>query len=408
MINISYFIAYKYILKLNLKESISTMLKISFISIFISTFALALAFSIFKGFEEETYQKMQNIHPQITIQSNKGFLNFNTISKVLNSEFPEVAAFAPNDFKNLIIKADGNQDISNLILLKGINPLAEEKVSNFSTKLCFNLEKKNLSDLTQSNQILIGQKLAKELNLAIGNQIELLVPQDFEEAKVSFKKINVKISGIFNTGMDEFDSKVIISSLAFLNKIFPDSEISQISIKLKPGINENYVIDKLRKRLKLNVFTWKDLYPALVSTLKLEKYVTFFIFLLIIIMAYINIIALLFMLITFKKKDLIIYKTMGMQDLHVKKIFLLLGSFIISTASTGGLIFAYWCSILLKKYNFIKLPDLYYATSLPIRVEPKVFFLIFICINIIGIFSIWLALYKISKLNLANELKNEL
>ena len=78
---------------------------------------------------------------------------------------------------------------------------------------------------------------------------------------------------------------------------------------------KNIVIQKLRHRLGLDVYSWKDLYPSLVASLKLEKYVSFFILALILLVASMNIISLLFMQITQKRPTIALLQAMGMSTI---------------------------------------------------------------------------------------------
>lgn len=407
-IPVSILIAWRYLLGTKNERSISLMAKICFIAIFVATFSLALIISIMNGFEAATHEKMQNIHPQIIMQSkNSKFLNFNQINKVIKKEFSEIEAIAPNNSEYVILIADDDQDISNVMVIKGIDPENEIKVNNIAQKITFTLGEENkLTHLLFDNRVILGQKIADQLDIKVGDQLKVLVPQK-NRKNISFDKIELIVNGLIKTGIDEFDSKLIFCNLGFLNSIFPDSDVSQIGLKLKKDIDEQSTILKLKKRFKLDAFSWKDLYPALVSALKLEKYVMFFIMLLITLVASTNIISLLFMLINQKKSDIAILKSMGLSNFKIQQIFLMTSMLISIIAIISGLLFSYLAGIILEKYSFIELPDIYYVDHLPIKMNFSIFLIIFISAILITLIASLIPINKINQTNISRILKSE-
>ena len=75
-----------------------------------------------------------------------------------------------------------------------------------------------------------------------------------------------------------------------------------------------------------------------------------------------------------KRRDIAIFKAMGMSDNRIRNIFLHLGVCITFSASALGLGLAALAGYLLEKYPFIELPDVYYVSYLPARMDPEIFF----------------------------------
>jgi lipoprotein-releasing system permease protein len=226
-----------------------------------------------------------------------------------------------------------------------------------------------------------------------------------------------------------------------MNKLFDESGVDQITIKLHPhqkkylkysifslnfwasfwaeikfksssffmGRNEeDIVIEKLKRRLpQLQVNSWKDLNPALVSSLKLEKYASFFILALITLVASMNMISLLFMQIQQKRRDIAIFKAMGISDSSIRNIFLHLGISITFTASAIGLGLAALAGYLLKKYPFIELPDVYYVSYLPARMDAEIFFVVFLATMILGFLATWIPARRSKQIEIAQVLRQE-
>ncbi len=401
MNNIPLHLALSYLLFNKKDKNISLMIKVCFIGILIGTFALTLTLIITNGFEKTIHEKIQGINSQAIIQSPGNKLDFETLKTFLLKKFPkDIKALSQNSIKQAIFEFNGNQS---LLIMKGIDPINEFKVTNLEKKI-IDLKK---PFLLKNNDIIIGYKIAKSWKLSIGDTIKVLVPEGGTASKIYLTPHKLHVIGIFNIGLDEYDSNLAFCSLQFLNKIFDETGADQILLKFNSD-NETPIIKKLRESLQnLEVYSWKDLYPALVSSLKLEKYVMFIIIALITLVASLNMISLLFIQIQQKKRDIAIFKTMGMSSSNIQSIFLIMGLLITFIASLTGLFVAAITGLILEHYPFIELPDVYYVSHLPARVEPQLFIIVFICTMLLGFLATWIPAKRASKINITEVLRME-
>ncbi len=409
--NVSWLITLRYIIGSRSDRNISIMLFICFTGIFIGAFSLALIISVMNGFESATYEKLQSIHAQIIMRADSQKLDTQKIGKVLEAEFPEVAAYSPSTTKQVIIQPPHSDDISNVIAIKAIDPEREQTTSSIAKKIIASYDNTNqlTTSVTDSGSILIGNKLAQALNLSPGDTVRLMFIQEdtVKGKKVSLSEHEATIGGIFSTGIEEFDSAMGLATFPFIKAMFPDTGATQINLLLKPASDEAAIIEKLQYRFGLELFSWKDLYPALVSALKLEKYAMFLILSLITLVASMNIISLLFMYIIKKRPDIAIYKAMGMSEKTIFAIFLSIGMSIACVATLLGLAAAYGSALLLQHYPFITLPDTYYVTHLPAEVHPISFILIFILVMLMSFIATAIPVWRIRRINISEILRYE-
>jgi len=382
------------------------MVIICFGSIFLGSFALALVVAVMNGFEKETCKKLQGIHASVNIDAYGERLHWPAIKKVLDEEFPHVIASTPTATKQVIVTIPGSDDISNVVALRAIEPRSQQNVTTLTTMI----QQKTipLHEIIKKNTILIGNSLSQSLGAGMNDTISILfISDDITEQShgITFDQYDGQIGGVFKTGIDEFDSHIIYCSFDFFNKLFPESGVSQIELKLEESAHEQNVIALLKKRLKLNVYSWKKLYPALVSALKLEKYAMFLILSLIILVASMNIMSLLFTQTVQKQCDIAILKALGMSNKHIRYIFLSMGMLIAFLASASGLLAAYITSLVLKTYPFIKLPDAYYATHLPVSIDVSSFLFIFLTILLICFMATWASTYKTTRITISTVLR---
>jgi lipoprotein-releasing system permease protein len=391
------------------EKSIALMIRICFMSIMIGSFSLALVAAIMNGFEETTRQKLQGVNADIFIKSFDKPIAYNKVRSVILEEYkPFIAQITPQLFSHVLVYQEEKKDISSVFVIIGIDPDTEKEVTSLATTIEKNTNAESFADLFNNNQIIIGKAYADQYHIKTGDLLELLyIPQGTEASKkINLDTISVQVSGIFKTGIDEFDGHVIFCSRHFFTQLF-DAGIYQIGIKLHSIHDERLIIEKLTQRLGLSVFSWQDLYPAILSALTLEKYAMIFILTLITLIASMNIIALLFMYLTHKKNDIVLFKAMGMCDTVILKIFISLGIIITFVASLVGIIGAAVISWLLEKYHLISLPDAYYVSYLPAHLTGTIIIFVLILVVVMSFGATWFATYRVRFYSVTDVLKEQ-
>ncbi len=423
MNRLSLLLAWRYLRGTAYDNNVSTMVRICFVSILIGSFALALVNAVKNGYEQAIYKKMQGIHAQIIMRAHGKQLNIDAINDLLTQQFPQVAAISGTANQYALVQSNGN---THVIMLRGIDPVQEARVSTIEEKIIQPQDNTphskmhislhasakthiSLQASIKKNRILIGESLAKDLGVTYGDTIQIMYSEDNQPSsrKITMESVDVVIGGMFKTGIDEFDYGVTFCSLDFLQNLFPENGITQINLLLTPDAQEKETIEALQKTFNIEVFSWQDLYPALLSALKLEKYALILILLLITMVASMNIIALLFMQITQKRPDIAILYAMGMQPTQIVSIFMLMGMNIAGIASLSGIFLAWIASILLERYPFIELPDVYYVSHLPAKMDWTLACTVFAIIMLLNCIATWYTARRTKNINIADVLRYE-
>jgi lipoprotein-releasing system permease protein len=151
-----------------------------------------------------------------------------------------------------------------------------------------------------------------------------------------------------------------------------------------------------------------DMNKNLFSALKLEKIAMFIILVLIIIVASLNIISTLIMVVMEKGKDIAILKSMGATAGGIMRIFMIEGLVIGFVGTILGVSGGWVLCSILKKYQFIKLPsDVYYISTLPVKIDPLLILTIAIASIGISFFATIYPAWQASKMNPAEALRYE-
>ncbi|HJM69160.1 MAG TPA: FtsX-like permease family protein, partial [Candidatus Babeliales bacterium] len=186
-----------------------------------------------------------------------------------------------------------------------------------------------------------------------------------------------------------------------------NSKPTEIGLTLNSNTSEEKLAYDLSFRTGFDVLSWKQLYPALVSALYLEKYVMFFLLALVTLVASMNVISLMFMQIIRKQRDIALLQALGLEPKQLARIFYTMGFLLTTIASLVGLSLAYIVGILLDRYPFIKLPDVYYVTQLPIHLSLTVFASIFVLTLVFSFIALAIPIRTLKKINISNTLRFE-
>lgn len=395
----SLFLAHRYLRTSTQNVQSRTMILVCSAGIFIGSCALALTLAITSGFDKEIHTKMQSIHAPIIMDAQGQGINMPALSRILDTEFSDVV-YAAHATEHIAVQAPGEKTIEAVMVLKGIDPVREARTSALEQKL---LQGK-LSTLLHANNVIIGTKAAQQLGVTVGDEITLIfVPETTDD---HFQKKKVRVSGLIQTGIDDFDTTLMFCTYEFLTQLFPD--VKPTTVHLATHLPEQEVIAQLKERCApLQVYSWKDLYPALVSALKLEKYVMFFILMLISLVACMNIFSLLFMHITYKRTDFAVLLSIGCSRNIIRNICIFLGLSITLLSCIAGLITAYIICLFLQHYPLITLPDVYYVTHIPVHIDGALFVLVALVVTALGVIATWIPARRAQSLTISKVLRFE-
>jgi lipoprotein-releasing system permease protein len=149
------------------------------------------------------------------------------------------------------------------------------------------------------------------------------------------------------------------------------NQVSGIDIRLEETQQAAEIKNKLQQVLseQYTISTWYDLQRALYDIMYLEKWASYVILMIIVIVAVLNIIGSLTMIVIQKNRDIGVLLTMGFTPSDIKNIFVRQGFYIglIGCVIGGGLgLFVSW---LQKEYGLIKLSSAFIIDAYPVSIS---------------------------------------
>jgi len=267
--------------------------------------------------------------------------------------------------------------------------------------------------------VVVGKQLAIDLNLKVGDKINLLSSAFINTPFGGLPKQEIYIiKGIFSSGFYEFDQNVIFLNLSdaliFFNKKTDDTSLE---IYLQNPLDANIIKDQIQT-LDSNfyIYSWMDLNKSFFGALKVERNVMFIILTLIIIVAAFNIISGLTILIKNKTKEIAILKTLGLSNTSIVKSFFLTGFTIGLTATIAGLLLGTLFAIYIEPIriffsNILNVEifpqDIYFLEKLPSEINPASILIIFLLSTITTTIASLIPAIAITKMNTIQALKYE-
>ena len=202
--------------------------------------AIIITFSIMQGMENEVFKKLEAI---------------NFPSKVLDYDFvkPDNENFFFAINKKAVVNNGDDYRVINVRAIENFHKFKNNTLSEFL-----------ISSTNDTNGVIIGRSLASKLSVTIGDFIELVSPTDVSFMTGIPTSVKVKISGIFNLQLLNYDDQYIFTNLSIGETLFKSankdiySHLTPIQIKLKD------------QNIK-NIQTWKDEHVEFISAMSLEK-----------------------------------------------------------------------------------------------------------------------------------------
>jgi lipoprotein-releasing system permease protein len=360
------------------------------------------------GFQQATQEKLKSIHADLIINAADYPLDLDLMKQFVIKHPDTICSWSvQKNAHALITGIKKSHELPQAIMIKGVDHRKEGKTSRLESMIIMSAHSgTDLEQLLAGKSIVLGHELAHALGVTVGALITLYFAYDQPHGHtLALDTAHARVTGIFKTGIDEFDAAMAYISLDFFDELF-DQELTTATIKLTPGITPESVINKWQEQLPYTLLSWKELYPALASALILEKYATIILLVVIMLVASMTIIALIFMLISSKKNDIAILRSMGCTTGTIRCIFLAISCCITVPAVLTGLATASIVGLILKYYVPIDLPDAYYTAHLPVDLNPYFFCAVGFVIFFVSVIAACIPLLSIAPKNLSPILRS--
>jgi len=295
----------------------------SMLGIALGVTALITVLSVMNGFETELRTRILGMAAHATIGTFDGRLtDWQSLASLVEQQ-PHVLAATPYVSGESMIS---NGKLVSGAVLRGIQPELEGRVSDVVS----HIKGGDVGQLTPGGYgIILGSELAAALGVGIGDAVTVVSPQiTITPTGVLPRLRRFTVVATFEVGMYEYDRGVALVHIKDAAKLFRlDDAVSGLRLKLDDVFNAPGVVRELAARLPgdYRLEDWSRKHANFFRAVKTEKRVMFIILTLIVAVAAFNIVSTLIMVVTDKRSDIAILRTLGITPRSVMMIFIIQG-----------------------------------------------------------------------------------
>lgn len=386
--NLALKIARRYLFAKKSTNIINLITGIAVLGLAMGTAALILVLSVFNGFEDLITSLYSNFNPDVKITPLHGktfVMDEATLNKLRRLE--GVAHVSQTLEEVAFFEYDNKQDFG---ILKGVDDQFAKVTGIDSTvrEGRYTLQEKSVE------MAVLGLGMRNKLSVNVENFVTPLMvylPKRKQTGpfEPQFRKGIAYPAGTFVIPQ-EFDQQYVLSSLAFARELLALPEgLSSLEIGLKSGVNNPEMVAKIQEIVGGNLVV-KNRYAqeeAFMKLMLLEKWMSFAIVSLMLLLVAFNLIGALWMIVLEKKKDIAILKSMGALDQTIQNIFLNEGLLLSGIGVVSGIIIALSIYFIQKNYGIVPIPGAFIIDSYPISIRFFDFMVVSITVLAIGLLA---------------------
>jgi len=366
-------IAFRYLRARRKENFISMITVISVGGVGLGVAALIVVLAVLAGFESNLKEKFLGMTSHVVVMHFGGGIRdwpdlvarFRIVPGVKSVEpyvYGQVLATGPGGPHGMMIKgfdlSAGAGQVTSLGLSRGALELFQDP------------------DPSSEPPVLLGRELGAQLGAYQNDQVRIISPFGRVTPLGTRSPLTraFQVAGTFHSGLYEYDANLAYLPLAEAQSLLAlEDEVSAIEVM----VDDIYKAGEIREALlaaagpdEYWATDWMQRNLNLFAALKLEQTAMFVVLTLIVVVAAFNIVSTLIMMVTEKRRDIAILKSMGATGRQIRRIFTLQGLTVGLAGAAGGLAAGVGLCFLLRKYKFIQLPaDVYMMDSLPVEMR---------------------------------------
>ncbi len=268
------------------------------------------------------WEKQEGVDIDLTI------LQDIALEKSLRTDFEVSASVRRLELEGII--SSGEQSV--YFMGKGVEP---EKELIVSPRLFKSDDIGDWIRSSQRNEVVIGQGLAKTLNLKLGDEVTLIT----QTVQGSVNGIDAKVVGFVNASIPSFSQRIVYAPIELFQKLIrmPD-RYTELAIRLKPGANVAGWVERMKGPIEaqsLQIRSWDMIEPVINNVGRIWNSVVFVIAALLFVSSALTVLNIVYMIVTERIVEIGTLMAIGSKSSHVRSIFALEASFI---GVIGGLI----------------------------------------------------------------------
>ena len=379
------FIGLRYLRAKRRERFISLITVIATAGVAIGVLTLNVVLAVMTGFEEDLRDRILGFTPHVLVTGYGASIPNDATLVARLRAIPDVQVATPYVQGQAMLSSAAN--VAG-IMLRGVD------VSGGAIDFARHLRAGRIEDLAATHAvvrdasgatvqlpgIILGKELARELDVQPGDPVNVVSPVAIPTAIGPVPKVKrFVVVGLFEAGMMEYDSALAYASLSDAQRFFDlGGAVTGIEVRTSDLDRADAVAAAIAQTVGFGfqVRSWKETNATLFSAIQLETTVYFVVLLLIVMVAAFNIVATLVMVVMEKRKDIAVLKSMGATRAGIAQIFIFKGLVIGGVGTIVGSATGLAICELLRTYGIPLPKDVFYVSTLPVKIYPEYFALV--------------------------------
>lgn len=320
---LSLYVGLRYVRARTHRFFVSFITWVSLAGVCVGVAALIVILSVMNGFEGELRDRLVALsaHARVFVEPGARAPDWTALATQVRGQ-PGVNGVAP--YAELQVLAVRTPEMLPVVL-RGIDPAREADVSDVGRTL----EQGRLADLRPgSDRIIVGSVVAQRLGVTLGDTLTLLVPTVQQDGTPVPRLRDFTVAGIFEAGLQENDAVLAFAHLDDVRALAPaETGALGLRVRFRDALAAPEGAAALRSLLgpQVAVRDWTQDHASYFRAIRIEKTMMALILMLIVAVAAFNIVAMLVMVVTDKRTDIAILRTLGASPRSVMGMFVTQG-----------------------------------------------------------------------------------
>ncbi|MDQ3666742.1 MAG: ABC transporter permease [Acidobacteriota bacterium] len=373
------FLALRYLRSRRKKRLARVTSVVAILGIGIGVSALIVALALANGFRDEMREKILRgtAHMNVIRADGRPISDYRSLSARIKT-IPGVHSVAATSYDGAMLLGPGGAAYA---VLRGLDKDSEQALNEVKDSVIEGSVAAIVEGNTKAEDlpgVLIGSELAIRTGLRVGELAEI-ISANRNSGPLDPVKRNARVTGIFRSGLFEYDSTWIYLPLDIASEFSgaPQSA-SVISLQLRDIYDARRVAASIHASLGSSYTTvdWEEANQPLFNALALERRMGMFIIALIILMATLNITTTLILVVVERRRDIGILCAIGAGSKSISAIFMIEGAIIGAVGAVLGVFLGIAACLVGNRYQLVSLPgDVYSITNVPFHPQASDIFL---------------------------------
>lgn len=342
------------------------------LSVSVGVTILTTALSLTNGFEKDMVDRLLGTSPHVSVYNPlTGALDRHAELRTKLLGRDHVTVVTPFVQGQGLLTTRGGATVG--VMVRGVAPELEKANPNWDKYVITG----DLKDAEGMAGVVLGTEVARKLGVGLGDEVAVVTGLG--------KKRPARVTGLFESGLYEFDAHVAFLSLPVAQAVYGlGDQVTGLSVLLDEAFEAPRIAREWSNEMMLGTRAWTDQNRNLLEAMVIERIVIFIVIMCIVLVAMIGVGSTMAMWVIEKNREISLLRAIGVSARHVGRLFMVQGTMISAVGVVLGAFGGWALSSLLAIYPLRIAADVYFLSKLPVHMELRDFVLVAIATMVLS------------------------